>query len=413
MGGGSVGSGFMDEAGRNYVAGLERCFSEVEDPRVVGRCDHSLLDIIAIVLLATLCGAEDWPDIELFAKSRHEFLKTFLALPCGIPSHDTFRRVFGRLDRQQFAAGLFAWTQALHAATTNAATTNAATSKPIIAIDGKTLRRSFSKGRGLGMLHLVTAWATEQHLTLAQVACEEKSNEITAIPELLKLLSLNGATVTIDAMGCQTEIAAQIRQQKGHYLLQVKGNQPTLEKTLVDHFQTCLETDFEGVAHDRCESTSAGHGRRETRIVHAVELPPEFPGRGDWKDVRTLVMVTTQRVVRSHRMVDGHAVVEETESLDARSYITNHKPRAVFLSAAIRAHWSIENSQHWILDVTFGEDSRRQQDRHGAANLAAVRRLANSLLRQEKSNSRGAKNKRLNCALDSNYLLKVLNTSRI
>jgi predicted transposase YbfD/YdcC len=392
-----------NEAGLNYVAGLERCFFEVEDPRVVGRCDHLLLDILAIVLLAMLCGAEDWPDIELFAKARLEFLKTFLALPCGIPSHDTFRRVLGRLDRQQFAAGLFAWTQALHAAT----------SKSVIAIDGKTLRRSFSKARGLGMLHLVTAWATEQHLTLAQVACEEKSNEITAIPELLRLLSLNGATVTIDAMGCQTEIAAQIRQQKGHYLLQVKGHQPTLEKNLVDHFQTCLETDFAGVAHDSCETTSTGHGRRETRIVHAVELPQEFPNRGDWKDIRTLVVVTSQRVVRSHRMVDGRAVVEETETLDSRSYITDLKPRAAFLSAAIRAHWSIENSQHWILDVTFAEDSRRQQDRNGAANLAAVRRLANSLLRQENSNTRGAKNKRLNCALDTNYLLKVLKTSSI
>lgn len=380
----------MDEAGREYAAGLARCLTGLDDPRVVPRCDHSLFDIVAITLLAVMCGAEDWPDIEQFGTSREEFLRTFLELPNGIPSHDTFRRVFGKLDRSQFAACLFAWTQALHEATGG----------KVIAIDGKALRRSLRKRGGLAMLHLVTAWASENHLTLGQVACEEKSNEITAIPELLKLLSLKGATVTIDAMGCQTEIAAQIRRQKGHYVLQVKGNQPTLEEAAVDHFQTCLETDFAGVAHEVHETTETGHGRTETRIVHAVALPADFPGRAQWKDLRTLVVVTSCRVVAGK------------ESWESRYYITDHRPRAKFLANAIRKHWGIENGQHWILDVTFGEDTRRQQDRHGAANLAAVRRLALSLLRQEKTNKRGVKNKRLQCALDPGYLLKVLATAK-
>jgi predicted transposase YbfD/YdcC len=376
----------MDEAGRAYVAGLSRCLEGLEDPRVVGRCDHLLFDIVAITLLAVMCGAEDWPDIEQFGESREDFLKTFLELPNGIPSHDTFRRVFGKLERGQFAACLFAWTQALHEATGG----------KVISIDGKSLRRTFSKKGGLKMLHLVTAWATENHLTLGQVACEEKSNEITAIPELLKLLSLRGSTVTIDAMGCQKEIAAQIREQKGHYVLQAKGNQPKLEEQLVNYFGDCMEADFEGVEHERHETTETGHGRTETRIVDAVSLPKDFAPREEWKDLHTLVVVTSQRVV------------EGKESWESRYYITDHRPRAKPLGDAIRRHWGIENGQHWILDVTFGEDSRRQQDRNGSANLAAIRRLAVSLLRQEKANKRGVKNKRLQCALDPRYLLKVL-----
>jgi predicted transposase YbfD/YdcC len=376
----------MDEAGRDYAEELKRCFESLPDPRVVARCDHLLLDIIAVTLLAVMCGAEDWPEIELFGQQRLEFLKTFLALPHGIPSHDTFRRVFGRLDRTQFSACLFTWTQALCAAVGG----------KVIAIDGKALRQSYCKRGGLAMLHLVTAWASEQHLTLGQVACEDKSNEITAIPELLKLLSLKGATVTMDAMGCQKEIVAQIREQKGHYVVQVKGNQPKLEEQLVDYFGTGLETEFADLEHDTHETTNTGHGRTETRIVHAVALPPNFPGRADWKDLRTLVVVTSCRTVQG------------VESWESRHYITDHRPQAKFLGSVIRSHWSIENSQHYILDVTFGEDSRRQQDRTGAANLAAIRRLAVSLLRQEKTNKRGVKNKRLHCALDPHYLLKVL-----
>lgn len=380
----------MDDVAASFVSGVERCFADVHDPRVQASCRHPLLDLLVIVVLGVACGAEDFTDLELFGRKREAWLRTFLDLPGGIPSHDTFRRVLGVLQPKEFAAGLFRWTQALHEATDG----------KLIAIDGKAMRRSFAKKSGKKMLHLVTAWASDNGLTLAQAACEEKSNEITAIPEVLKLLSLQGCTVTIDAMGCQKEIAAQIRQQKGHYVLQVKGNQPTLEADLVDFFADALETDFAGLTHDVHESTETGHGRRETRVVHAVALPKAFPHRGVWKDLKSLIVVT------SGREVDGN------ESWDSRYYITDRPPKAKSLGDGIRKHWGIENGQHWVLDMTFGEDSRRQQDRHGATNLAAVRRLVVSLLRQDKTVKQGAKAKRLACALDPDYLLTIFRNAQ-
>lgn len=246
----------------------------------------------------------------------------------------------------------------------------------------------------------MTAWATESGLTLGQVACEEKSNEITAIPELLKLLDLRGQTVTIDAMGCQKEIAAQIRQQKGHYLLALKGNQGTLAEDMEQFYEEAVEQQFAGVKHSTVDTFDRGHGREEFRSYDVLEIPEDHPQRATWKDLRSLVVVT------SCREVNGE------EQWETRQYISSHAPQAKPLAQATRQHWGIENSQHWTLDVTFGEDMRRQQDRHGAANLAAVRRLALSLLRQEKTNKRGVKNKRLTCALDPNYLLTVLHNAK-
>ena len=379
----------MDDAGHEFVEGLRTCFGAVDDPRVVGRCDHLLLDLIAIMILAVLCGAEDWPDIELFGEARKEWLKTFLPLPNGIPSHDTFRRVFGALERNRFAEALFRWTQALHEATRG----------KLISIDGKALRRSFAKA-GKAMLHLVTAWASDNGLTLGQVACEEKSNEITAIPELLRLLSLKGCTVTIDAMGCQKEIAAQIREQKGHYVLALKGNQSGLQEDMQRVFEQALDNDFQGVPHDMSQTTETGHGRTDDRTCHVLEIPRDHPQRAVWRDLRTLAAVTSRRICQGQ------------ETWETRLYVSSHPPRAKLLGQAIRRHWSIENSQHWVLDMCFGEDQRRQQDRNGGANFAAVRRLAISLLRNEKTNKRGAKNKRLHCALDPTYLLTVLRTAR-
>jgi predicted transposase YbfD/YdcC len=380
----------MDDATRDFFGGLKACFRDLEDPRVVGRCDHRLLDIIAITILAVLCGAEDWPDIELFGETRKEWLKRFLPLPGGIPSHDTFRRVFGSLECNQFSERLFRWTRALHEATGG----------KLVSIDGKALRRSFARKSGKAMLHLVTAWASENGLTLGQVACEEKSNEITAIPELLRLLNLKGCTVTIDAMGCQKEIAAQIREQKAHYVLALKGNQSGLQEDMQLFFEHALDTDFEDVPHETSETNETGHGRIDQRICAVLEIPPDHPQRRVWQDLRTLVAVTSRRIS------------QDRETWETRLYVSSHVPRAKLLARAIRRHWSIENSQHWVLDVCFGEDQRRQQDRNGAANLAAVRRLAISLLRRETSNTRGTKNKRLRCALDPSYLLKVIHTAR-
>jgi predicted transposase YbfD/YdcC len=281
---------------------------------------------------------------------------------------------------------LFQWTQALHEATGG----------KVIAIDGKVLRRSLRKKAGLPPLHLVTAWASESGLTLGQIACDDKSNEITAIPELLKLLNLRGCTVTIDAMGCQTEIASQIRHQRGHYVLALKGNQSGLEEDMHELYEQAVNCDFLDLTHATHETNEKGHGRQEQRICEVIEIPKDHPQRARWKDLRTLVILTCCRIVAG------------VESWETRLYITSHGPKAKELLFAIRKHWSIENTQHWSLDVTFGEDSRRQQDRNGAANLAAIRRLALSLLRQEKSNKRGLKNKRFACALDPNYLLQVL-----
>jgi predicted transposase YbfD/YdcC len=379
------------EHAEGFLADLKSRFEDLKDPRVVGRCDHLLIDILAISLLAVLCGAEDFPDIEGFGTRRKEWLEEFLELPNGIPSHDTFRRVMAAMDRKQFAACLFDWTKALHEATGG----------KLIAIDGKVLRRSLNKKSGVSALHLVTAWASDNGLTLGQVACADKSNEITAIPELLRTLNIRGSTVTIDAMGCQTEIAEQIRDQRGHYVLALKGNQSKTAKDMQQLFEESLDSDFVDVNHAIYETKDKGHGREELRTCHAIEIPEDHPQRSRWKDLRTLVILTCCRIIAG------------VESWETRLYITSHGPNAKALLEAIRKHWSIENTQHWILDVTFGEDCRRQQDRNGGANLAAVRRLALSLLRQEKTNKRGIKNKRLACALDPNYLLEVLANAKI
>ncbi len=381
----------MEGTAHEFLQTLKTCFADLKDPRVQASCDHLLIDIIAISILAVTCGADDWTDLETFGKLRHEWLKRFLKLPKGIPSHDTFRRVFGLLDRKQFAACLFQWTQALH---------EAAGGK-LIAIDGKALRRSFARKSGKAMLHLVTAWSSENGLTLGQVACEEKSNEITAIPELLKLLNLKGTTVTIDAMGTQKQIASQIREQKGHYVLALKGNQSSLQDDMRQLFDRAMETDFKGRKHDVYETKEKGHGRTDERTCHVIEIPKDHRQRKRWKDLKTLAVTVSRRVI------------DENETWESRLYVSSHPPRATQLAYAIRRHWSIENGQHWILDVTFGEDARRQQDRNGGANLAAVRRLAVSLLRQETTIQRGTKCKRMACALDPNYLLKVFHNAKI
>ncbi|MFO0868575.1 MAG: ISAs1 family transposase [Pirellulales bacterium] len=381
----------MDGEAAGFVAGLRECFSGLEDPRVKKSCDHLLFDILAISILAVACGADDWCDMATFARIRLDWLRAFLELPGGAPSHDTFRRVFGLLDRKQFATSLFTWTQALHEATNG----------QLVAIDGKTLRRTFAKKSGLKSLHLVTAWASENGLTLGQVTCEEKSNEITAIPQLLKLLNLKGCTITIDAMGCQTEIVEEIREQGAHYVLATKDNQPTLLGDLHDLMEEGLNKDFKGITHQTYTSKEHAHGRTTERTYHAMEIPQDHPQRAKWRDLRTLVIATSR------------TLIDDKETWETRWYISDLPPRAKNLGNAIRKHWGIENGQHWVLDVAFHEDSARQQDRNGSANLGAVRRLIVSLLRQEKTLKRGAKAKRMVCALDHSYLLKVFATAEI
>jgi predicted transposase YbfD/YdcC len=376
----------MDDHAQGFVEGIQHFFHEFRDPRVVNRCAHRLLDIIAIVVLAVTSGADDWTDIELFAKTRVDWLKQFLKLPNGVPSHDTFRRVFSLLDRKQFATCLLKWTQALAAATAG----------KLVAIDGKTLRRSHRRKAELGSLHLVTAWCSENGLTLAQVAVEDKSNEITAIPELLKLLSLKGCTVTIDAMGCQKEIVDAIRNANAQYVLAVKDNQPKLHEDLNEVFDRVLDDEEILPTSQRYATDEINHGRHEQRFYYSIEVPDELRNRDAWRDLRSIgcVITNTER--------NGE------EGGQVRYYISSHRPNARRLARAVRQHWSIENSQHWVLDIAFREDDRRQQDRNGAANLATVRRLAVSLLRREKTTKNGAKAKRLKAALDPSYLLNVV-----
>ena len=375
----------MDD-GCAVVEGIRKCFANVQDPRVVGRCDHSLEDILTITILAVICGADDWTDIELFGKVREAWLRQFLELRNGIPSHDTFSRVFELLERNQFAAGLLQWTKALQAAT----------NAKLVAIDGKTLRRSHRKKAGLAALHLVTAWCTENGLTLGQYATEDKSNEITAIPELLKLLNLKGCTVTIDAMGCQKEIAAEIRAQKADYVLAVKENQPHLFEDLKQHFDRLLEEAESLRADQYYETDEKGHGRHEQRFYYSTPVPETLRNKEAWCDIQSVGCAI------------NHTVREGEETGLVRYFISSLKPNAKRLGGAVRGHWGIENSQHWVLDVAFREDDRRQQTRNGAANLAAVRRLAVSMLRQDKTITRGAKAKRMVAALDPEYLLRVL-----
>lgn len=359
--------------------------------RVQASCEHLLFDIVSIAILAVTCGADDWTDLQTFGRLRQEWLASFLELPNGIPSHDTFRRMLGLLDRQQFSSCLLQWTQALHEASGG----------QLIAIDGKALRRSSRKKSGLGMLHLVTAWSSDNGLTLAQVACEEKSNEITALPELLKLLSLKGCTVTIDAMGCQKDIAKQIREQKGHYVLALKGNQSGLESDMQQVFENAADNDFADWKHETLTSTETGHGRVDERTCHVLEIPADHPQHEQWTDLRSLAVVISRREVAGK------------EHWESRLYISSLPPKAKSLAKAIRKHWSIENCQHWVLDLAFGEDAHRQQDRNGGANLATIRRLTLSLLRQDQSLKRGIKAKRFACALDPNYLLRIFQQSKI
>lgn len=371
---------------RSALESLRESVKQVSDPRVQGRSDHLLVDIVCITILAVLCGADDFVGVATFARMRRKWLKQFFKLPSGIPSHDTFSRVLGLIDPKQFSACLVNWTVALQTALRGR----------LVAIDGKTARGSVSKKRGLRALHLVSAWATEAGLTLGQVAVDEKSNEITAIPELLDLLSLKGAIVTIDAMGMQKDIVEKIREKKADYVIGLKDNQPKLAAEMGQLLQEGCRTNFAGLTTDLEVTTEMAHGGLEQRDVRTIEIPKDSLHRQTWKDLRTLAVV----LKRTER--DG------IENFETRLYLSSLPPRATLLSKAIRSHWGIENSLHWGMDVTFREDHHRLLNRNGVQNLSAIRRLAVSILRRDTTSKIGAKNKRFKAAMDPNYILDVL-----
>jgi predicted transposase YbfD/YdcC len=347
-----------------------------------------LQDIVVIALCATIAGAQDWHEIETFGRKRHDWLQRFLRLPHGIPSHDTFERVFDRLNPQAFQACFREWVAAV----------SEALRIQHVAIDGKTLRGSGSAK--LGPLHLVSAWATAQHLSQGQVAVDAKSNEITAIPALLDLLDVNGALVTMDAMGCQKAIAQKIVDQGGHYALTVKDNQEHLREDISQAFYEALATNFVGLDHDLYEKRERGHGREEYRWYAVLHTTTGIRHAEDWANLTTLGMCYSERTVK------GETATE------IRYFIGDKRAGARYYAQGLRRHWGIENNLHWQLDVNFAEDRNRVQKRHGAENLALLRRLTLSLLRAHPSKDSIAK-KRFAAALDSSFLEEILHADGI
>jgi predicted transposase YbfD/YdcC len=365
---------------------VARHFGGLQDPRLKRRRLHNLCDMIAIALCAVICGAESWEDVAEYGRQKRAWLRTFLCLANGIPSHDTFNRVFRLLRPDHFQACFARWMQALVESTAGR----------IVAIDGKTLRHSFDRAAGKSALHMISAWAVENGVSLGQRACDEKSNEITAIPELLQLLELEGAIVTIDAMGCQKEIARAIRERGADYLLAVKTNQPRLYEDVQATFDEALEGK-RGKDYQQWTTTERGHGRHEQRIYVVVRDLSKIRDRELWTDLHSLVAVYTERTI------DGETTTE------ARYYISSCSGSVRQEARAIRRHWGIENSLHWSLDVTFGEDAHCLRKDHGPENMATLRRAALSLIKQERVETGSLRRKRMRAGWNDAYLEKLLN----
>jgi predicted transposase YbfD/YdcC len=369
------------------VNGILEHFAELQDPREAGGRRHVLGDILALALCAVICGAEEWSTMEEFALAKQEWFGTFLDLPHGIPSEDTFARVFAALDPQSFESCFSAWIAAL-----------AGSSKgKLIAIDGKTLRHSFDRASGKMAIHMVSAWVSVNGLCFGQLATDAKSNEITAIPKLLELLDLDGATVTIDAMGCQKEIARQIVAQGGNYVLALKDNQPTLHeevKLFLDDQIAAPCKEFVLHAH---EEVDGGHGRVEIRRAWVTPNVDWCEDRQNWPGLRSFAAVECERTANGETATERRYFICSLDGSDAAT-----------LAHAVRNHWSIENNLHWSLDVSFHEDQSRIRKGHSAENVSRLRRMALNLVKQETTLKRGIKTKRLRAGWDGQYLCQIL-----
>ena len=370
----------------NRIPTIMEQFTQLEDPRVGRAKRHNLTDVIAIAICAVICGANGWTDVELFGKSKREWLETFLDLPNGIPSHDTFGRVFAMLDAEQFERCFMDWMSAV----------SELTKGEVIAIDGKTVRRSVDRAKGKSALHLVSAWAKANGLVLGQRKVDGHSNEITAIPQLLRSLDVSGSVVTIDAMGCQKKVASAIVEGEADYVLALKGNQRELRDGVKDTFE---QVEGGVLAADYWETVEKSHGRIETRRCWSVgdsECIDYLNDKREWTGLSSVAMV------KSERLIEG------VSSERTRYYISSLRADAKTLLESARSHWGIENSMHWVLDMGFREDESRVRKGNSAENLSILRRMAMNLLRQDKSVKVGIEAKRKRAGWDDKYLLKIL-----
>ncbi len=369
-------------------------FANLKDPRIDRTKDHPLINVLVIALCGIICGADDWVEIEAFGKAKREWLSKHLDLSKGIPSHDTFGRVFARLDPERFQEGFLSWMQAV----------STLTGGQVIALDGKQLRGSSDGHLGKRAITMVSAYATQNHLVLAQTQVDQKSNEITALPKLLDILEIAGCIITIDAIGCQTDIAAQIVEKEADYVLTLKANQGKLYEDTSFFFAEARRTQFAGITHDHHKTIEKGHGRIETRecwVIDPHHWPEHFRNLDKWAGLQAIACIHSER----------HILATNKVECNTSYHIASLAPRAKPILNAKRGHWRIENTVHWTLDISFDEDNNRVRTGAAPANLATLRHIALNLLKHEKSAKASIKTKRLKCAWDEDYLLKVLQVS--
>ncbi len=361
---------------------------KIKDPRIERKKLHSLKAILVIAVCATICGADNWEDIAEFGESKREWFAGFLELENGIPSHDTFRRVFILLDNIELKTLFAEWLSS---------SINLSKGS-LVSLDGKNLCGSREPLKGKKALNIVSAWASEASVVLGQVRCEEKSNEITAIPELLNILDLAGCIVTIDAIGCQKEIVKQIIEKRADYVISLKGNQGNLHQEIKHYLDWAERIKFKEIKYDYCQTLEKGHGRIEERRCWVTEEIGWLEGKEDWKNLKSVVMVEAIR-----------EVIGKEETVERRYFISSLEANAAELLRCVRGHWTIENQLHWCLDIGFREDNCQVREAVSAENLATLRHIGINLLKQEKSSKRGIEGKRKKAGWDENYLRKVLN----